>query len=78
MLNLEVLIDQELEETRGNDISWSNQFENKNVPEQKWSVGERELPLVLPFVEHTDENELESRGGSDRRPSEKFEIILNQ
>ena len=35
MLNLEVLIDQELEETRGNDISQLNQFEKKNMPEQK-------------------------------------------
>ena len=38
------------------------------VPEQNKSVGESDPPLLL--AEHIDENELESLGGSERRPSE--------
>jgi hypothetical protein len=43
----------------------------KIVPEQKKSVGERDSLLPLPLPEHIEENELESLGGSERRPSDK-------
>jgi len=43
-----------------------NEF--RKIPEQKQSVGDME-PL-LPLPEHIDENELESLGGSERRPSD--------
>lgn len=43
--------------------------EMKFLPEQNRSVGEFEPPLPLMLPEHMEEKELESRGGSERRPS---------
>ena len=48
--------------------------DTNRVPEQNKSVGESEPPLLL--AEHIDENELESLGGSERRPSKT--IIRHQ
>jgi hypothetical protein len=50
----------------------SNQIEDSSIPEQNRSVGDKHPPLPLLLLpEHIDEKELESLGGSERRPSKR-------
>ena len=61
-------IDRELNQTT-NDRSECRD-DGRVLPEQNKSVADRDPPLPLLLVpEHIDEKDVESRGGSDRRPS---------
>lgn len=68
MMNLTMLIDQELneEKKRRNCFVMNREDQKSIIPWQKTSVADKD-PLPLP--EHIDENELESRERSDRRPA---------